>query len=196
MPRRKHFLVSSLNDTRSRKRCLLLHRSRAETFVEVEIHTPDHLWRNLWELGTTHSSLLKSRERGSEMLRGESLFVANRLGHFSRTTSSWALRLLSSNWACWPAKCRSKTKSAFHTDSFQALEMKLAKFADLKPKTQSVKYCLSEVIMGRWQGPEIREREPWTYCCQQVPSKFSVSWSNHSSQINAPLLSFRSPRFF
>lgn len=77
VPRQKHFLVSSLNDTRSRKYYLLLHCSRAETLVKVEIHIPDQLRRNLLELGTIHCSLLKSRNRDSQMLCGESLFVAN-----------------------------------------------------------------------------------------------------------------------
>lgn len=81
VPRQKHFLVSAL-DSRSRKYYLLLHRSRAETLVKVEIHIPDQLRRNLLELGTIHCSLLKSRNRDSQMLCGESLFVANILDNF------------------------------------------------------------------------------------------------------------------
>lgn len=63
---------------------MLLHSSRAETLVKVEMHIPDQLQSNLLELGTISSSLLQSRNRGSETLSGESLFVTNTLGKLFR----------------------------------------------------------------------------------------------------------------
>lgn len=45
--------------------------------MSVEIHTPDQLQSNLLDQGTIHNSLLQSRNRSSELLNSESLFVAN-----------------------------------------------------------------------------------------------------------------------
>lgn len=72
---------------------------------------------------------------------------------FSRTTSLWALWFLSSNWACWPTKCRSKTKSAFHTRFLPGSGKRVGQAADLK--TQNIKHnilSLRSYNAGKMEG--------------------------------------------